>query len=307
MLDKKINGLIAAPFSPMNDDGSVNLGVINTYAQKLKRDQVKGVFVCGTTGEGMSLTVDERKQILQEWTKFKGDDFYVIAHVGTTSSKESFHLAKHAQEKGADAIATVGPLFLGADNVDTLVGFCAEIACGASDLPFYYYHIPSVSGVDLKMASFIEEAGRKIPNFRGIKFTHNNFVDMLQCLEADNEKWEILHGYDELLLTGLTLGASGAVGSTYNYIANLYMSIIGSFRENKLNEARAAQLISVKLVDILNKYGGATVAGKALMKYAGVDCGPCRSPLTTLNDDAYNKLIEEIEKLALFNPETPGA
>lgn len=307
MLDKKIDGLIAAPFSPMNDDGSVNLNIINSYAQKLKRDQIRGVFICGTTGEGMSLTIDERKQILQEWTKFKGDDFYVIAHVGTTSSKESFQLAKHAQETGSDAIAAIGPLFLGADNVNSLVGFCAEMARGAPDLPFYYYHIPSVSGVCLNMASFIEEASREIPNFRGIKFTHNNFVDMLQCLEKDNGKWEILHGYDELLLTGLTLGASGAVGSTYNYIADLYMKIIDSFRENKLKEARAAQLMSVKLVDILNKYGGATVAGKALMKYVGIDCGPCRSPLASLNDDAYNNLIDEIQKLALFNPETPGA
>ncbi|MFV0269965.1 MAG: dihydrodipicolinate synthase family protein [Draconibacterium sp.] len=104
---KKIEGLIAAPFTPMKEDGSINLSVIPQYANKLKSDGLQGVFICGTTGEGMLMTNDERKWVVQKCMEEQTEDFKVIVHVGTTSSRECKELAELAQNTGAFAIGTL--------------------------------------------------------------------------------------------------------------------------------------------------------------------------------------------------------
>jgi N-acetylneuraminate lyase len=294
---EKTDGLIAAPFTPYLPDGEINTEIIQDYAEKLKRDGLIGVFICGTTGEGMLLTNEERKTLAEKWVEYNSKEFKVIVHVGTTSSKQSKDLAMHAQKIGAYAIGSMGPLFLKPAKVEELVAYCADLASGAPELPFYYYHIPSISGVDLSMTEFIQGASIQIPNFRGIKYTYNNFMEMQQCLSMDDGKWDILHGFDELLLAGLALGAKGAVGSTYNYMAPLYNQIIADFENGQIDEAREKQATSVKVVEVLLKYGGSVVAGKALMKHVGLDCGPCRLPLKNLNEKSYKDLSNEIDSI----------
>lgn len=294
---EKIKGLIAAPFTPMNQDGSLNLEIIEKYSEKLKKDNLKGVFICGTTGEGMLMTNKERRAVADKWVPHQTEDFKVIVHVGTTSLKQSKKLASHAQKAGAFAVGCMGPEFLSPKKVDELVDFCSAVATGAPDLPFYYYHIPSVSGIQLSMKEFVQKAAVQIPNFAGLKFTHNNFMEMQQCMELDNGRWDILHGFDEVLLAGLALGAEGAVGSTYNFMAPLYYDIIASFKKGDLKTAREKQIISVKLIEIFNKYGGPIVAGKALMKMSGLDCGPCRLPLKNISELKYEIFVKEIKEL----------
>lgn len=298
---EKISGLIAAPFTPMNPDGSVNVAVIPAYAKKLKAEGIQGVFVCGTTGEGMFMTHEERIRVTEKWMEEQTDDFRVLVHVGTTSAKQSAQLAQHAQKSGAYAVGTMGPLFLKPSRLEELVGFCEEVAAGAPDLPFYYYHIPSVTGIDLPMSQFLKVARERIPNLAGIKFTHNNFMDMQLCLELDNQKWDIMHGYDELLLAGLLFGAVGAIGSTYNYMGPLYQKIISDFAKGDLVEARKKQLVSVRIIEILLRYNGAIVAGKTLMQAVGIDCGPCRFPLNNLTADAFENMLKELKTAGFFD------
>jgi N-acetylneuraminate lyase len=304
---QKITGLIAAPYTPMNKDGSINRKLIPTYAEKLKKDKLSGVFVCGTTGEGMLMTPEERMKVAEKWIDEQTENFKVIVHVGTTSSKQSQELAGHAERSGAYAVGCMGPVFLSPQEVNEVVGFCSEVASGSPGLPFYYYHIPSVSGVKIPIKLFIEQAKERIPNLAGVKFTDNNFMDMMQCLQLDNGKWDILHGYDELLLAGLTYGVKGAVGSTYNYMAPLYYGIISDFEKGNLDAARKKQGISLQVVEILNKYGGAIAAGKALMKAVGLDCGPCRLPVKNVNDLSYKSFVKEIENQHILLPRESGA
>ena len=167
---EKIDGLIAAPYTPYLPNGEINTEIIPDYAEKLKGDGLKGVFICGTTGEGMLLTNEERMTLAEKWVEQNSKEFKVIVHVGTTSSKQSKNLAMHAQKIGAYAIGSIGPLFLKPPKVEELVAFCAELASGAPKLPFYYYHIPSVSGVDLSMTEFIKVAAKQIPNFCYVSF-----------------------------------------------------------------------------------------------------------------------------------------
>lgn len=296
----KITGLIAAPFTPFNKKGEVNYGMIKPYAEKLKSDGLNGVFVCGTTGEGMLMTSEERKGVAECWIDEQTNEFKVIVHVGSASVMEAKQLAMHAEKSGAFAVGSMGPMFLKPKRLKELVLFCKEVASGAPQIPFYYYHIPSISGIDLPMSAYIISAAMEIPNFRGIKFTDNNFMEMQKCIDLDNKKWDILHGFDEMLLAGLGFGISGAVGSTYNYAAQLYLGLMEQYRKGNYSKARQIQLQSVELVDILLKHGGALVAGKSIMKFQGIDCGQCRLPLPRMELAAENALIKDLDLLS-FN------
>jgi len=279
----QLNGLIAAPFTPMKEDGHLNLPVVEKYASKLKQDGIQGVFVSGTTGEGYSLTLEERKLVLSEWLRFKENGFEVIAHVGSTSYMQSAQLARHASDAGASAISAMGPSFFQPTRAEELVGFCEKITQEAPNIPFYYYHIPSMSGVNVSMTAFLKLASVTIPNLQGIKFAHNNLMEMQQCLMFEDGRFEIVHGYDEVLLGGLALGIKAAIGSTYNYMAPLYNQLIAYFQAGNLNAARNLQRYSVKVVEVVMNYRDGVVAGKAIQSLCGIDCGPCRLPLQTLN------------------------
>ncbi len=301
----RLNGLFAAPFTPMNQDGSLRLSGIEAYASKLKVDGVKGVFVCGTTGEGYSLTLDERKQVLKEWLRYQDVDFKVLAHVGTTSYLQSAELARHAADSGAFAIGAMGPSFFQPNRAEELVAYCARIAQEAPDLPFYYYHLPSMSGVNVSMIAFLTVASDLIPNLQGIKFTHNNLMEMQQCMMFENGKYEIILGYDEVLLGGLALGIKAAIGSTYNYMAPIYNEIISFFEEGNLEKARQLQRFSVKVVEQVLKFRGGVVAGKAIQSLCGIECGPCRVPLQTLSDREIQHLRNDLVQLDFFKRIAP--
>jgi N-acetylneuraminate lyase len=300
---KKLNikGLISAPFTPMHSNGAINLAEIEKYANQLKKDNVVGVFICGTTGEGMLMNVEERMAVALEWMKYKASNFKIIVHVGSTSFSISETLAVHAQEIGADAIGTMGPVFLPPNDAASLVDYCEPIAKAAPNLPFYYYHVPSISNVSVPMKEFLIEADKRIPNLVGIKFTHNNLMEMQQCLALNNEQFEILHGYDEVLLAGLSIGAIGAVGSTYNYMASCYSKIINAFNQGNLEEARKWQQYSVTVVEVLIKYGGGVRAGKEIMSLVGINSGPGRAPIKKFSSEEKINLKNALEAIDFFD------
>jgi N-acetylneuraminate lyase len=216
---EKIQGLIAATFSPFNPQGELNTTVIAEYANFLYKNGTKGVFINGTTGEGASLTFDEKQILMVEWARYKAPDFKVIAMVAGTSQKEGIALAKLAGETGIYGISVNAPYYVKTGTVTALIDFMEPIAAAAPELAFYFYHIPLLSGVYLPMQELLEQAGRRIPNFAGIKYTHNDLMEFNLCLRYDNYRYDILWGWDEMLLAGLSMGAKGGVGSTYNFAA----------------------------------------------------------------------------------------
>jgi N-acetylneuraminate lyase len=300
MIINKTKGLIAAPFTGMDSDGKINVKNVSSYADHLKKMQVKGVFVAGTTGEGMLMTDNERLEVIEAWISQKSDDFRVIAHAGSTSISSAKLLASESARLGAEAIGIMGPPFLAPKGVNELVEFSKDVALSAPELPFYYYHIPALSGVDFPMSEYLDVAKNKIPNLAGIKFTDNNFMEMTKCISMDNGKWDILHGYDELLLAGLSFGASGAVGSTYNFMAPLYYGIIEDFENGNIVEAREKQRKSIEVINILIKYKGALVSGKALLGLIGIECGQCRKPLQSLSVNEMKAFERELKDCGFF-------
>ena len=296
LMKTRLSGLIAAPFTAMNADGSLKLALIGAQAAALAESGVNGAFICGTTGEGVSLTTDERLQVAEQWMAVAPPTLRVIVHVGHASILESRKLAAHAEHIKACAFATIGPTFFRATNLEQLVDFCAQVASGAPELPFYYYHMPVMTGADFPMSDFLKLAGQRIPNLAGIKFTHENLMDYSRCLNFEGGRFNILFGRDEILLAALTMGATGAVGSTYNYMAPLYLQMISAFKAGDLEAARRFQSQAIEIIAVMSRRGG-LAAGKAMMKMAGMDCGPVRAPLQNLSPEAIGLLARELESV----------
>jgi N-acetylneuraminate lyase len=295
----QLPGLVAAPFTPFRADGEIAFDVIPRQARTLAHNGVIGAFVCGTTGEGASMTSDERRRVMEAWVAARPAGLKIIAHVGHTSAGEARALARHAQEIGADAIATVAPNFFKPPGQPELVGWCTQVAAGAPKLPFFYYHIPSMTGITLPTTAFLAEAKDKIPTLAGIKFTYEDLEDYQASRKLGGDDYQVLFGRDEILLTGLQAGATGAVGSTYNYAAPLYLRILKAFAAGDLETAQREQAKSRAFIDIMGRFGGQP-AGKAIMKLVGLDCGPVRLPMRALTAAQESALRAELQAIGFF-------
>lgn len=298
---RRYRGLVAAPFTPMRADGSVNQQMIERLAASLVANQVVGAFVCGTTGEGVSMSTAERMKVAARWQACAGSKLRVIVHVGHTSLGDCRALAAHAQKIGAAAVGCMAPFCFKPSKAEDLAAFCAQVAAAAPDLPFYYYHIPSVSGVTVPAFDFLREAADRIPNLAGLKFTHENLMDFAACVRFEGGRYDVLFGRDEMLLAGLSVGAVGAIGSTFNYAAPVYHRIIAAFRRGDLAAAREEQARANAMIAVLARFGGMPPAGKAFMKAVGLDCGPVRLPLCPLTDTQVEALRAEAEEAGFFD------
>ena len=295
-----LSGLVAAPFTPFNASGELALGVIPQIAGLLARNGVKGAFVCGTTGEGSSLTSDERREVAAAWRAATPPGLTLTVHVGHLSLRESQALARHAQQIGADAIATLAPSFFKPASVQELVSWCAAVAAAAPKLPFYYYHMPSMTGVTIPVHEFLAGAADVIPNFVGVKFTHEDLVDYAASCAAAGDRFSLLFGRDEILLSGLQIGGDGAVGSTHNYAAPLFNRLLQALAAGDLAAAQAYQARARQFIDIMNGLGG-LAAGKCIMKFIGVDCGPVRLPLSRIDEAGEAELHRQLSAIGFFD------
>ncbi|MGN6196403.1 MAG: dihydrodipicolinate synthase family protein [Ginsengibacter sp.] len=293
-----LQGLIAAPFTPMKKDGSLNAELIPSYYQFLKQNKVTGAFICGSTGEGVSLTMQEKKDCTKAWADCtKGDaNFKVMLLVGGTCIADCIELAKFAQHQGIYAVSFTAPFYFKPANVEMLAQCCQQIADAVPDMPFYYYHIPVLNGVGFPMIELLQNVAGKIPNFAGIKYTHEDFMDFLSCLHFQNGKYDMLWGRDENMLSALAVGSKGAVGSTFNYAAPLYYDLIDAFNHNDLKKAQSLQQQSIDMIYLLGKYGG-IATGKAYMKLVGVDCGEFRLPVKNMNDEQFALFKKDVHQL----------
>lgn len=293
----RLNGMIAATFTPMLPNGDINYDEIQKYADYIAGTAIEGVFVNGTTGEFSSLTVNERKNILERWVAAAAGRFKVICHVGTNCQRDAMELTAHAAAAGAYGIGCIAPSFFKPGTVKDLVDYFAPIAASAPELPFYYYNMPSMTGVSLPVDQVLREGRKVMPNFAGTKFTHNNLMEMGVCINLDGGAFEVLHGYDEILIAGCSMGAKAGVGSTYNYIPAIYDGIFKAMAVNDVEKARELQQKSIKTVEVIIRYGGGVRGGKAIMNLIGINCGECRSPLAPLSAEEYARLDADLDEL----------
>ena len=230
--------LVAAPHTPFDQDGELALDPVARQAEHLRSVGVSGALVAGSTGEGASLTTPERRRLAERWVEV-GGTLRVMVHVGHTSVPEAVELARHAADIRADSVCAAPPSWFKITSAEQLAETCAAIASGAPDLPFFYYHIPALSGVEVQMAALLDLVRGSIPNFAGVKFSHDDVDDFRICVQEHGATLRLLWGIDEALLAGLGAGAHGAVGSTYNFATPLYDELLSAYRRGDMETAKS--------------------------------------------------------------------
>ncbi|RJT27651.1 dihydrodipicolinate synthase family protein [Buttiauxella izardii] len=291
---EKLTGLIAAPHTPFTADGSVNYPVIDQIATHLIEQGVKGAYVCGTTGEGIHCSVDERKKIAERWVSASGGKLSITLHTGALSIADSLELSRHAETLDIFATSVIGPCFFKPGNIDDLVEYCRINAAAAPSKGFYYYH-SGMSGVNLDMEQFLQVAADKIPNLTGMKFNSSDMYEYQRCVRVNNGQFDIPFGVDEFLPAGLACGAVGAVGSTYNYAAPLYHRLIDSFNRGDQQDVAACMDKVIAIIRVLVQYGG-VAAGKVAMKLHGIDVGDPRRPLRPMTEQQKQDALQAFRK-----------
>ncbi|EGR0049446.1 N-acetylneuraminate lyase [Vibrio vulnificus] len=295
----KLKGLIAAPHTPFDNNNQVNYAVIDQIAALLIEQGVTGAYVCGTTGEGIQCSVEERKAIAERWVKAADGKLDIILHTGALSIVDTLELTRHAETLDILATSAIGPCFFKPSSVADLVNYCAQIAEAAPSKGFYYYH-SGMSGVNLDLEQFLIQGEQRIPNLSGAKFNNVDLYEYQRALRVANGKFDIPFGVDEFLPAGLAVGAIGAVGSTYNYAAPLYLKIIEAFNQGKHSEVQALMDKVIALIRVLVEYGG-VAAGKAAMQLHGIDAGDPRLPIRALTAQQKADVVAKMRDADFLN------
>jgi N-acetylneuraminate lyase len=297
----RLDGLIAAVHSPFDSQAELNLLAVEGQAQLMASQGVSGVFICGSTGESHSLSVGERMALGDRWLQvLQGSSIQPIIHVGSNSLRDSRQLAAHAEKIGAVAISAQAPSYFRPRNVSELCDWCVQIAAAAPRTPFYFYDIPVMTGVNLSMPDFLQLAGSRIPNLRGLKFTNQDLMSFQICQRLEGGRFDIAFGVDEMLLAALCLGATGAVGSSYNFAAPIYLRLIAAFQRGDLQAAREEQYRSVQLIRLLAATGYMSSA-REVMGWLGAPVGAPRQPHVPLTAEASAGLRRGLEELGFFD------
>ena len=295
----RLTGLIAAPHTPFTADDELNPSVVAAQAALLAESGVAGAFVCGSTGEAHSLTTEERTRLTEEWARVAAGRLKLLVHVGHNCRAEAIRLAAHAGRSGADAIAVLAPSYFKPATVADLIDFCEPVAAAAPGLPFYLYDIPVMTGVSLPTAEFLDRGADRIPTLAGVKFTNGDLIGLQECLAVRGGRFDVVFGYDEMLLAGLALGVKGAIGSTYNFAAPLYQRTPAGVRVRRPGRGPAGA--AARASPWYASWGAsAACAGKAIVGMLGVECGPVRSPLRPLTPAELLSLYEALQPFDVF-------
>lgn len=295
---QSLRGLFAAVHTPFGPSGRFNGAAVLHQYELLVTSQVDGVFVCGTAGEGYSLTLAERRAVLESWVGVTEGAMPVIAHVGHNCIRDAIELAAHARRAGATAVAAMAPSYHRPTTLEELVEFLAPIAEAAGELPFLYYDAPDFTGVKFATDQLLEWGRLRIPNLIGVKYTSGDMATLVRAMRSGRDQ-TILLGYEELLLPGLAAGVTGAIGVSLSFAAPVYRRILAAFEAGDLDTARAEQARAIDLARALQEFG-VVRASKAIMALSGVDCGGVRSPLRPLTRTELERLHERVRTMELF-------
>ena len=292
-----LHEFVAATHTPFRDDGSLAPEVVSIQAAFLAANGIRTVFVTGTTGEGPSMTCDERLALFDAWAGAAPvHGLAVIAHVGANALDDARALARRAAALGLRAISAIAPSYYTPQTLDDLIDWCAAIAVEAPALPFYYYDFPSITGVALPVDRFLVEAPARIPTLAGVKVTNADLVAYRRSLDVAGDRFDLPWGMDQVLLSALAMGARGGVGSTYNFAPRLYVGLRQAFERGDLDEARRRQSLSIAMIDAIDA-AGYMGASRAVMRRLGVPVGRARPPLGNPSEAAVDALMARLAEL----------
>lgn len=267
--------------------------------------------MAGTTGEGVTLSVAERKATLEHWITAAAGRFAVIAQVGSEALPDVVELTKHAAAAGAAALGWMPGTFFKPDGLDGVVAGLAGVCDAAPSLPLYYYHIAIKTGVNIRCDLLLnkvaaEQAAGRMRNFRGLKYSDADLHILANCIASHGGAFDCAYGKDEQMLGAIAMGCKGFVGSTYNYAGRVYNKAIAAAAKGDWAGALVEQRKAQAVVDLLYaaaSYGsGAANVGKAIMdlRVGGDVTGAPRYPLSGVTAAGKDKLRADLEALGFF-------
>ena len=279
-----LRGIFPALMTAFSDAG-IRTDAVTALVQKLAANGVDGFYVGGSSGEMVLCSPEERQRLLETVREATGS-LPVIAHIGAMSTRDAAALGRHAARCGADAVSSVTPLYY-RYRFDEVLHYYQRLA-GESGLPLVIYNIPGLTGT----AYGYDELCRllELPGVAGMKFTSSDFFLLGRLADTYPDK-VFFNGSDEMLLSGLNAGAAGGIGTTYNFMPDLFAALFRLFSRGKTKEAMDVQQMIRRVIAVVLKYG-AIPASKAMIRFYGVDYGVCREPFLPLGEDAVRDLYE---------------
>ena len=288
-----MRGIVPALCTPFKDGGGLALERVPALTQALLDAEVNGFFVCGSTGEGVAMTLSERKRLAEAIVGEVAGSVPVVVHVGATPTENGVELARHASEIGADAVASVAPIDAPNDLAAAVKHYGA--IGSATNLPFYVYWMSKDADRSVTADEFLS-AMEGAPNFAGLKFTDTNFYLFQQIVDISGGKLNALTGPDEMCVAGLVMGSDGAIGATYNIMPRLFVGLYRAFHSGNVQAAMLAQKRANRVISLLVRWGVIS-ALKAILGWRGTPVGPPRPPQTPLTNEAKDELKRELEAL----------
>lgn len=295
--------ILNAVFTPMLGDGVINYNKIPDLFQHCINTGANGIFLNGTTGECMSLSVEERIKLVEAWAAYRKeinrDDFKIFVHVGSCNLYETAYMAEHAQSQGVDGVAMVATFYFRPTTLEDLVEQCEYVASAAPGTPFYYYNIPFLTGVNFPLLSFLEMASRRIPNFAGLKNSFTDIVEYQHCIHFAKENYSLYWGTDEAFMMLYAAGNRQYVGSTYNYMGDIYRQMLTAHHNGDTKRVVQLEGEADAIYRVITQHNGIS-AGKEVMRFLGVDCGSVRKPLKPFTKAESETLLHKLRSTTFF-------
>lgn len=287
-----MNGIFTALLTPFNPDYAINEVSLRRLVEFNLQKGIHGFYVGGSTGESMVMTSEERKRVFEIVKSACGNAVPLIAHVGAISTDEAIDMAKKAESLGYDAISAVAPFYYGFPG-EAIKKYYTDIVSSV-DLPMFVYNFPASGGAAFT-PDFAADMFRDT-RFIGIKHTSGNLFDLQQFKQVIGREITVFNGYDEICLGGLSMGADGAIGSTYNFMGNKFIALYNAFTAGELDKAQALQRDANEIISVLIKYG-VFASEKAVLTHMGIDMGPCRRPFLPISPEGDKAMKTIADKL----------
>ncbi len=285
-----LRGISAPLLTPHHSDGSVNYEEYTRLTGFVANAGVHGIFVCGTTGEFINLTLEERKRLLTAATKGAAADTRIMFNVTAMNLEDMKMLFDWAKSEGAHAASVTAPYYHRYD-ADTLAAYFQQASQLSGDLPLYLYNIPGMA-LNQITPGILERVCRSCPNVKGLKDSSMDFqlFQEFQCLELP-EGFELMTGNDAQVLPVLQADGAGAVVALAGVYPQLCRSVWDCYYAGDLEGARQAQKKVLKLRDLVRRIMP-IMAHKKMLEKQGFDMGPARFPFRALTE-AECKAVEE--------------
>ena len=291
-------GSMSAFLTPFDEKGRIIESAVQALADYHIENGLHGLYVGGSTGEGMIMTTEDRMALAEMAVKAARGRIPVIVHVGTTDTATAVRLARHAQSAGADGLSSVPPFYYKMSPEYIKAYYCA--IAEAVDIPLLLYNIPILTGTSISADFMIELF--KVKNIIGLKFTDTNLEEFRKIKDYDNGRIQAYIGFDQMLLCALIMGGDGGIGSWYNLMPKAFADIYNLYRAGKIEDARDLTWKVDRYIAIIKKYTRPAnqPVCKAILRRMGFDLGTVLGPLQPMKPLDEESLMDELTKAGFF-------